>query len=336
MIAMSFIDACKSESEPRIKNQVGLKQPLKPFDPHQTDISVVFAQTSRDRVDLLERLSIGSIPGADFSITHIARKKAGHGLTENAAKRQSYVACVHLEKLDAHDVWCDGEHELSVALKAGTMHVNDMRHSWRADIESPFHVVNFCVPQSAFDEITSEEGRAPIAELHCPISLARTDAVLANFAMALLPALARPDQANRLFADHAARAVTAHLAKNYGEVEFRPKYGRGGLAPWQQRRAKELLRENLSGDLSLPELASACRLSAGHFSRAFRQTVGCPPHQWLLYQRVERAKQLILNTDEPLCQIALDTGFADQSHFTRVFSQRVKTSPAAWRRDQGR
>ena len=116
-------------------------------------------------------------------------------------------------------------------------------------------------------------------------------------------------------------------------IQFRPKYVRGGLAPWQEKRAKEMLRANLSGDLGLPELASACRLSSGQFSRAFKRTVGCPPHQWLLHQRVERAKELILNTDEPLRAIALDTGFADQSHFTRVFSQRVKATPAAWRRD---
>jgi transcriptional regulator GlxA family with amidase domain len=52
-----------------------------------------------------------------------------------------------------------------------------------------------------------------------------------------------------------------------------------------------------------------------------------------VHQRVELAKHLILNTDEPLCQIALAAGFVDQSHFTRVFSQRVRVSPAAWRRD---
>jgi AraC family transcriptional regulator len=86
----------------------------------------------------------------------------------------------------------------------------------------------------------------------------------------------------------------------------------------------------------LPELASACRLSPSHFSKAFRHTVGCPPHQWLLTQRVERAKHLILNTSQSLSEIALTTGFADQSHLTRVFSQRVKASPAAWRRSQGR
>jgi len=126
------------------------------------------------------------------------------------------------------------------------------------------------------------------------------------------------------------------VARAYGSLRVNPSTGRGGLAPWQERRAKEMLAADMSGCLTLPDLASACRLSCSHFSQAFRQTVGCPPHQWLMTQRVERAKNLMLNTDQALSEIALVTGFADQSHFTRVFSQRVGKSPAAWRRAQGR
>ena len=162
------------------------------------------------------------------------------------------------------------------------------------------------------------------------------DTVLKNFALALLPALASPHQANRLFADHTLRAVAAHLTRTYGSSQPRFLVGCGGLASWQERRAKELLLLNLSGEISLSELASACRVSTGHFSQAFKQTVGCAPHQWLLQKRVERAKQLMLNTRVPLTEIALLTGFADQSHLTRVFSRHVKASPAAWRRAQGK
>jgi AraC family transcriptional regulator len=268
--------------------------------------NVVVAQTSTQRVDISRSLTIGS--GADnFAITHMLRKAPGHGMTEPQARVDAYVACVHLDK----------------------------RHVWRADIHCPFNVVNFYIPQSALDQIADEEGDQ-VEELHCPIIRAQVDTVFKNLVQALLPAMARPDQANRIFADHAVRAITAHLIRSYGSSRSQPYRDRGGLASWQERRAKELLRADLSGDMSLQELASACRLSSSHFSQAFKQTVGCPPHQWLLHQRVEQAKNLILNTKLPLSEIALATGFADQSHFTRVFSQRVKESPAAWRRAQGR
>jgi AraC family transcriptional regulator len=210
---MSFVEASISDRGARISTPSRSRPALGQRIRSEADANVVFAQTAVNRVDLIERLSIGTIQGGDFAITHIARKRPGHGMTNGAAKRESYVACVHLEKLDAYDIWCDEEHESPGPLEAGALHVNDMRHAWRVDVRSPFHVVNFCVPQSAFDEITSEEGGAPIAELHCPMSLARVDTVLRNFAMALFPALAKPDQANKLFIDLAARAVTAHLAR---------------------------------------------------------------------------------------------------------------------------
>jgi AraC family transcriptional regulator len=296
--------------------------------------NVVVAQTSTQRVDISRSLTIGS--GADnFAITHMLRKAPGHGMTEPQARVDAYVACVHLDKFDGYNIWCDEQHESSSAVGSGTIHINDMRHVWRADIHCPFNVVNFYIPQSALDQIADEEGDQ-VEELHCPIIRAQVDTVFKNLVQALLPAMARPDQANRIFADHAVRAITAHLIRSYGSSRSQPYRDRGGLASWQERRAKELLRADLSGDMSLQELASACRLSSSHFSQAFKQTVGCPPHQWLLHQRVEQAKNLILNTKLPLSEIALATGFADQSHFTRVFSQRVKESPAAWRRAQGR
>lgn len=123
-------------------------------------------------------------------------------------------------------------------------------------------------------------------------------------------------------------------------VRSRPGHGmtkpRSGLAPWQERRAKEMLAANLNGDVTIADMAAACRLSQSHFSQSFKRSVGCPPHQWLLKQRIERAKQLMLATDQALSEIALDVGFAGQSHFTRVFSQHLGASPAAWRRAQER
>ena len=99
-----------------------------------------------------------------------------------------------------------------------------------------------------------------------------------------------------------------------------------------ETRAKELLSSDLSGDLSLEEVAAQCGLTTRHFSRAFRDTTGLAPHQWFLARRVEVAKAALRSRHVSLAEVALECGFADQSHFTRVFSRIVGTTPGAWRR----
>jgi AraC family transcriptional regulator len=132
------------------------------------------------------------------------------------------------------------------------------------------------------------------------------------------------EQAGRIPAHHAAPALDA--------AEGEPPPTRGGLAPWQERRAKELMSTHLGRQIPLALVAGECRLSVSHFARSFKQCTGKPPHRWLLENRVERAKELLLDDTVSLAEVALDCGFSDQSHFTRVFSRTVGTSPGTWRR----
>jgi AraC family transcriptional regulator len=127
-------------------------------------------------------------------------------------------------------------------------------------------------------------------------------------------------------------AVGIHVAQTYGGMRPVSRPVRGGLAPWQERRAKEVLSANLDGGVPLKEVARECRLSVSHFSRAFRRSMGVAPHNWLLMRRVEVAKEKLRNTDLSLSDVALACGFADQSHLTRVFTGTVGVSPGAWRR----
>lgn len=109
-------------------------------------------------------------------------------------------------------------------------------------------------------------------------------------------------------------------------------YAVGGLAPWQLRLVCNYIDEHLSDRITIDELASIARLSRSHFTRAFKASVGWPPHNFILQQRIERAKELMAGSSEPLVQIALICGLADQSHFSRTFRAHAGCSPAAWRR----
>jgi AraC family transcriptional regulator len=107
---------------------------------------------------------------------------------------------------------------------------------------------------------------------------------------------------------------------------------RGGLAPWQVRRVTAHIDEHLSGCIQCEDLSALANLSLSHFMRAFRDSFGCPPHTYLMKRRMQRAQGLMLTTSTSLGQIALECGFADQSHLSRLFQRFVGESPAAWRR----
>ena len=107
---------------------------------------------------------------------------------------------------------------------------------------------------------------------------------------------------------------------------------RGGLAPWQVELTSRLLLDDLGDNHPVSELASRCGLSRSHFAKAFKASMGTPPHRWLLRQRVHRAAELLERTEENISTIAQSCGFADQSHLTRLFHAMVGFSPADWRR----
>ena len=104
------------------------------------------------------------------------------------------------------------------------------------------------------------------------------------------------------------------------------------LAPWQTRKVKEFIDTSLDSTIRLRDCASKARLSASYFSHAFKATFGTTVCNYIRRRRVERAQQLMLLSKEPLSQIALACGFADQAHYCRVFRDVVGLSPNAWRR----
>ena len=106
----------------------------------------------------------------------------------------------------------------------------------------------------------------------------------------------------------------------------------GGLAKWQINRVISFIDHGIAGHIRLAELAKIAKLSTSYFSAAFRASLGMSPHAYILSQRINHAKQKMLETDAPLCEIALDCGMADQAHLSRVFRRMTGATPSAWRR----
>jgi transcriptional regulator GlxA family with amidase domain len=136
----------------------------------------------------------------------------------------------------------------------------------------------------------------------------------------------------RSVAEDSLRRATKILGEIGATAAVPKEEVRGGLAPWQVRKVIHYVETHLDSPIRNEDLAAIVRLNSSHFGRAFRNSLGEPPHEYVIRRRVERAQGLMLSTDASLSEIALDCGLADQSHLTRLFRRIVGETPRAWRR----
>ena len=128
-------------------------------------------------------------------------------------------------------------------------------------------------------------------------------------------------------------------AENFLRPAVQPEISRSvnsgpRLIAWQRRRVLEHIEIRLGTPIRNRELAALVDFSEFHFNVAFRNSLGTSPHEFLIRRRIERAQQLMLSTDMPLCDIAAECGLADQAHLSRLFRKVVGETPAAWRKSR--
>ena len=274
-----------------------------------------------------------SLRGVELAVTETRDDNPVPGLSGSFTPEDAFVVSLKLHDYPDCELWENGKCVMKADVPAGATYLYDLKRDPRYVIDKPFHSLFFYLPRSALDGLT-EQSRAPrVGELACELGIGHDDAIIRHIGASLQEGLRRPDETNQLFIDHMMLALTAHVAQAYGGLRPGSEPTRGGLAPWQVKRACERLDSDLGGKLSLQQIAAEFDLSVSHFSRAFRISTGLPPHQWLLRQRVKTAKQLMSVRDLPLSEIAMSAGFANQAHFTRVFSAVAGVSPGAWRRE---
>jgi AraC-like DNA-binding protein len=250
-------------------------------------------------------------------------------------REDAYLIALQLRACHDHDLYFDGHLVRPQNWFAGVTSIYDLRRDPVADIRDPFHSIMFHLPRKALDAMAYEAGVPRVGDLRQEPGVSVDDPVVRHLLASLLPSSTKPDEAHPVFLDHVALALTVHIAHVYGGMSLNAGVARGGLAPWQERRVKELMSASLNEELPLSRLANECGLSVRHFARAFRQSTGYSPHRWLLKHRVDYARELLTNRAFSLPDVAFSCGFADQSHFTRVFTAMVGVSPGAWRRANG-
>jgi AraC family transcriptional regulator len=131
----------------------------------------------------------------------------------------------------------------------------------------------------------------------------------------------------RLFLDSAEQAIAAELVDDYAGRSRSARPLRGGLGPARLRTITELVHAKMEDELTLIEMAQSVELSPAHFSRIFRKSTGEPPHQFVLRNRIERAKEMLRAPEARVLDVAVACGFKTQQHFARIFRRMCGASP---------
>lgn len=220
------------------------------------------------------------------------------------------------------------------SLKAGSTALFDLRRDPVNLTRTAHHSLHFYLPRVVLKEIAEQGGVKFGGELSYDFAVGYDDPVIGGLGAALLPALERNEPLDGLFLDHVLYGIATHVVQKYGDIGSTKMAAAGTLTRWQERRAKEFMAVNLGSSISLKTLADECGLSVTHFARAFRQATRLSPHRWLQERRIEQALALLSDRNLSLADVAIACGFADQSHFTKVFTKQMGAAPGQWRRQR--
>jgi AraC family transcriptional regulator len=276
-------------------------------------------------------ISVKTRHRAHLAVTRLRSETALPDKTTPFPCERAFTVQLHLRAVSPVKFWLRGRPvPVETAQEDGSVSILPLEQDPSMYLGCAFDMVQFYVSRAFLDEFGDENDGCRCETLSWPFG--KVDSRLKNLALCLLPVLERPEAASELYVDHLVLAAHAYIARTYGGIQSAPSVVRGGLAPWQLNRATEMLKANLDGQIALSQVARECKLSVSHFVRAFKQTVGEPPYRWLLQQRMDAAKGLLLHSGLPMVEIALKCGFADQACFIRAFRKLLGTTPGEWRR----
>ena len=267
-----------------------------------------------------------------FAVTRLWSQSGMLDRTIQFDRERALVVSVSLNTIPRghYQFWTEGKFREVPFLAPLTSSVTDMESDPVCLITGPFDYIHYHVPRTGLDEIAKSVGIQPVGIFRCV--LAETDPFLSEFTRLVLPMLECGSRLPTLLLDHLSLLLGAHLLQGYAGLPKLPEMIRGGLAPWQKRKATEFLSDNLANNVRLRQVAEECKLSVSHFARSFKETFGVSAYRWLIQKRLRHAQHLLLHTNIPLIDIGLQSGFPDQASFTRVFKRNLGASPGGWRK----
>jgi AraC family transcriptional regulator len=265
------------------------------------------------------------------AITYVNSSTGLCDATVPQAPERGFTIPVHLAHPNSLNwaSWVDDRYTHTPHWRCGSIGIFDLESLPRVLRDTPFEVIHFNIPRATLNAFTEDAELPNVGRLHCPEG--QPDPVLYHLAEMIRQYIVQKIELPGLFLDHYLQMLCGRIVLTYGALSLSRESHKGGFAPWQKRRALEVLEQNLSGDLRLNRLATECGVSRSYFCRCFRITFGTSVHRFVVNKRIERAQQLLRNSKCSIAEIALEAGFSDQAAFSRTFAANLGAPPARWR-----
>lgn len=201
---------------------------------------------------------------------------------------------------------------------------------WAAwDRETEFSIVAIC--PKFFEKVALQNIKGDRIELIPQFSI--VDPTIGHIAQALKAEVEAGCVTGSLYGESLATALVMRLIQNYSACKPQIFANSNGLTKYQLNQVIDYINTHLDQNISLTDIAKVATISQSHFARLFKQSMGITPHQYLIQQRIERAKKLLSNPHISIADIAFQCGFANQTHLTKRFRQLIGITPKAYQKE---
>lgn len=263
--------------------------------------------------------------------TRLTRRWAHGELHDTLPGLATHVLVTYYGADEQDIVWRTGGERHAARTRAGTITVIPDGHDGRWDIAGPIEVSHVYLPDERLQSVAERLTHGKSIELIGRVGF--TDPVAGRVMEMLAREADVEEPSSRLFVEQALDLLCTQLVRGHSSFgALTVEAPRRGLADWQVKKVTGYIREHLEEEIGLDELAAQVNLSRFHFCTAFRQATGRTPHEWLVGQRIARARQLLSDPALPVTDIALTVGYQTPSSFAAAFRKQVGLTPSEFRR----